>query len=174
MKVSALLFSLNLYLLVVVTLVGGEPSPDKWAVQLPDGDGKALVIDACVQCHTLESTVLKRRDRAGWQKTVNDMILRGAFITPVDAEAIVAYLAAALGRPVNLNRATLEELLRSTSLERTEAEAILRHRNRHGPFRSVDDLREVKELKPERFEKIKGQFSISSPAPPSVSGSKPD
>lgn len=166
-------FALILAVLAALILTEAQQSPDKWIAQLPEREGKALVVDACVQCHTLESTVLQRKDRMGWQKTINDMILRGAFITAAEAEAIVAYLAAALAPSVDLNRATLEEFLRATSLERAEAEAILRYRTRHGPFRSVDDLKKVKELKPERFEKVKNQLTVGPALIPSGSQPKP-
>ena len=152
-----------------------QQTADKWTAQLPEGQGKALLIDACVQCHTLESTVVQRKDRMGWQKTVNDMILRGAFLTPAEAETIVAYLSKVLGPgQVELNHASLDELLRGTPLERAEAEAILRYRNRYGPFRSVEDLKKVKELRPERFDKVKGHLTVLPVSPPRSSKSKPN
>jgi len=164
--------------------VFAQQMADKWIAQLPEGKGKVLVQDACVQCHTLQSTVVQRKDRTGWKKTVNDMILRGAFIMPNEAEAIVDYLSAALGPvkaqapqaktpPLDLNSASLEELLRATPLERAEAEAILEYRRLHGPFRSVDELKGIKALKPERFEKIKAFLAVPSTEPKVPQGSSP-
>ena len=164
--------------------VFAQQMADKWIAQLPEGKGKVLVQEACVQCHTLQSTVVQRKDRTGWKKTVNDMILRGAFIMPTEAEAIVDYLSTALGPvkaqappaktpPLDLNSASLEELLRATPLERAEAEAILEYRRLHGPFRSLDELKGVKALKPERFEKIKAFLAVPSANPRSPKGSSP-
>ncbi len=160
--------------LALLTLVGpalGQSEVGEGTPQLPEGEEKALVEEICTQCHSLESTLRQRKDRTGWQKTVYDMILRGAFITTEEAEAIVNYLSRGLGaEKVDLNSASLEDLLRATPLQPAEAEAILRYRTRHGPFGSLEDLKKIKELKPERFEKIKAHLKVSpatSPAPKS-------
>lgn len=161
--------------LVIVSLCVSalaQSTKERWAAKLPEGEGKALVEEVCVQCHSLESTVLQQKDRSGWQKTVNDMILRGAFITPTEAETIVAYLSRVLGhRGIDVNHASLDELLQGTPLQPAEAEAILDYRNRHGPFRSIEDLKKIKALTPERFQKVKDYLSVLplSSSPPSES-----
>ncbi len=140
---------------------------------LPPGEGQSLVMDVCVRCHSLETSLVERKDQTGWQKTVNDMILRGAFITPEEAKTIIAYLTKTRGR-VDLNRVSLEELLRVTPLQPAEAEAILRYRSHHGHFRSLDELQEVEELTPERIEEIKRYFSVTPVSSSSDSESKPN
>lgn len=46
--------------------------------------------------------------------------------------------------PVNLNTATLEELIELKGVGKAKAEAIIAHRNQHGEFRTIDELTEVK------------------------------
>ena len=69
---------------------------------LPPGDGHDLVAVACSQCHFL-TTIAKIRDGApGWRLYVNNMVLRGAQLTPAEAEKVVDYLALNLGPGINL------------------------------------------------------------------------
>jgi mono/diheme cytochrome c family protein len=69
---------------------------------LPPGDGHDLVAVACSQCHAL-STIAKIRDGApGWRLYVNNMVLRGAQLTPAEADSVVTYLAAKMGPGINL------------------------------------------------------------------------
>lgn len=69
---------------------------------LPPGDGRDLVAVACSQCHYL-GTIAKIRDGApGWRIYVNNMVLRGAQLTPSEIDKVVNYLALNLGPGVNL------------------------------------------------------------------------
>jgi len=69
---------------------------------LPVGDGRDLVAVACSQCHYL-GTIAKIRDgAAGWRMYVDNMVLRGAQLTPPEIETVVNYLALNLGPGANL------------------------------------------------------------------------
>jgi cytochrome c5 len=69
---------------------------------LPAGDGHDLVAVACSQCHVL-TTIARIRDGApGWRLYVNNMVLRGAQLTPAEADKVVEYLALNLGPGINL------------------------------------------------------------------------
>ena len=69
---------------------------------LPPGDGHDLVAVACSQCHVL-TTIAQIRDGApGWRLYVNNMVLRGAQLTPAEADKVVDYLALNLGPGINL------------------------------------------------------------------------
>ncbi len=66
---------------------------------LPDDEGKALILATCVQCHASLNYVLGlRKDSEGWRRSVNDMISRGAQVTPEEAAVITAYLTKHMGR----------------------------------------------------------------------------
>jgi cytochrome c5 len=69
---------------------------------LPAGDGRDLVAVACSQCHYL-GTIAKIRDGAGgWRFYVNNMVLRGAQLTPPEIDTVVNYLTLNMGPGANL------------------------------------------------------------------------
>lgn len=60
---------------------------------LPDDEGKGLILATCVQCHASLGYVLGlRKNSEGWRRTVNDMVSRGAQVTPEESEIIINYL----------------------------------------------------------------------------------
>ncbi len=72
-------------------------------MHLAPGQGLEQVQASCSMCHSLDYIVMNSpfQDRAGWDKTVNKMVkVMGAPITPEDATAIVDYLAATYGKPL--------------------------------------------------------------------------
>jgi cytochrome c5 len=72
------------------------------ASPLPAGDGRDIVAVACSQCHYL-GTIAKIRDgAAGWRIYVNNMVLRGAQLTPAEIDKVVDYLSLNLGPGANL------------------------------------------------------------------------
>jgi mono/diheme cytochrome c family protein len=66
----------------------------RWAKELPAGAGRALVIQACAQCHGLKTVVAQRKTAAGWRRSVNEMMRLGAQLTASESETIANYLAA--------------------------------------------------------------------------------
>ena len=64
-----------------------------WATLLPAGDGKEETRQLCSSCHNLQKTVLSRKTPQEWERSVYDMIARGAQIFPDEAEKIIKYLA---------------------------------------------------------------------------------
>ena len=69
----------------------------------------------------------------------------------------------------DLNCATAIELQQVPGIGPALSASILSYRDRHGPFRRMDDLLEVSGIGPSRLERIRGYFSIpgeaSSPQP---------
>ncbi len=65
---------------------------------LPEGEARNLIFQGCVQCHDLRNTVSQRKSLAGWRRTVNEMIWRGAPLMADEADVITKYLAAGFGR----------------------------------------------------------------------------
>ena len=68
-------------------------SNNHWATLLPGGDGKQETQQLCSSCHNLQKTVLSRKTPPEWERTVYDMIARGAQIFPDEAEQIIKYLS---------------------------------------------------------------------------------
>ncbi len=58
-----------------------------------EGTGEALVRTLCTSCHSVERAVPEGRSRQEWNRTVQDMLSRGAQILSADAEAIINFLA---------------------------------------------------------------------------------
>ncbi len=79
-----------------------SPSFSQSANPLPPGDGHDLVSVACSQCHYLGTIAKIRVGAAGWRVYVNNMVLRGAQLTPAEIDKVVDYLALNLGPGANL------------------------------------------------------------------------
>jgi competence protein ComEA len=57
--------------------------------------------------------------------------------------------------PIDLNRASLEQLEELPGIGPSIGQAIIDHRTRNGPFRSVDDLLDVRGVGPARLEQLR-------------------
>jgi cytochrome c5 len=64
---------------------------------LPQGEGRDLVAVACTQCHALAPILVGREGPAGWKRHVHNMVLRGAQLSPSEADTVIRYLAANFG-----------------------------------------------------------------------------
>jgi competence protein ComEA len=56
---------------------------------------------------------------------------------------------------VDVNRATIPELMALPGMGRTRAAAVVLHRVRHGPFRRLDDLTAVDGIGPITLERLR-------------------
>jgi cytochrome c5 len=63
------------------------------AADLPEGEGKAVVLSVCTKCHGPTNFSTLRMSRTGWEDEVEDMKERGATGTDGDFKRIVDYLA---------------------------------------------------------------------------------
>ena len=64
-----------------------------WAQVPQPENGEQLVRTLCASCHSVERAVPGGRSREGWERTLQDMVSRGARIPSADAETIINYLA---------------------------------------------------------------------------------
>ena len=116
------------------------------------------MLESCTGCHNLKSTVHERKNRAGWNKTVADMVQRGAQLFPEEIEPITAYLAKSFGpdvpKPVNVNTAGREELAKLPNVSSDTAARIVDAREKAGSFKSASELRDALG-KPADFEKYR-------------------
>ena|GEM_PF-1673123 len=76
---------------------GAEGEKGREMQRLPEGAGRALILQVCVQCHDFKVIVSQRKTREGWRRTINEMIWRGAPLLGDEAETITHYLATAFG-----------------------------------------------------------------------------
>jgi cytochrome c5 len=60
---------------------------------LPEGQGKAILLNICTQCHTLDRVKLRGSDRQGWDELLMHMINEGAPLSDEDYPILLNYLA---------------------------------------------------------------------------------
>lgn len=65
---------------------------------------------------------------------------------------------------VNINTASLEELNAVKGIGPSKAKAIVEHREKNGPFKSLDDLKAVKGFGDKSVDKLRGELSVGDAA----------
>src|SRR5215831_14681830 len=83
--------------LTALALGAATPLHAQTASALPPGEGRDLVATACSQCHTLNVIMAGRDGPVGWKKHVYNMVLRGAQLTPREADTVIQYLITNFG-----------------------------------------------------------------------------
>ena len=63
---------------------------------------------------------------------------------------------------VNLNTASKDDLVALPGIGPVKAQAILDYRAAHGPFKSIEQLKDVKGIGAKRFEKLKPELSVAT------------
>ena len=135
------------------------PTKEEWELLFPEGEGKSYVLAICQQCHTLKNVALRREDESSWQSLLRSMNSRGASLYEEDIAIMSGYLAEYFGPkqplleiPLDLNKASLEQLALFPQLTKEEADKILEVGKKKG-FKDIADLRQV--LSDEKISKIK-------------------
>ncbi len=82
----------------VTSLPAGAASTMASNVELPDAEGKPLVVRVCGKCHGVETFVRSRMSRQDWKNEVDNMVARGAVADAREVSAIVDYLTLNLGK----------------------------------------------------------------------------
>jgi len=62
--------------------------------------------------------------------------------------------------PVNVNKATAIELESRLGLKRSQAASVLAYRAKNGDFKSLDDLKKVPQIDPEKIEAKKERITF--------------
>jgi competence protein ComEA len=124
--------------------------------QLPEGPGRAEVESACKLCHEVARSVAPRQDRDAWSHTMQKMVAYGMKIGDREYALILEYLArhfpAEEVPKVNVNTAKAIELEAGLSLRRSQAAALIAWREKHGRFQSLEDLKKVPLIEPDKLE----------------------
>ena len=74
---------------------------------------------------------------------------------------------------ININTATKDELVSLPGIGPAKAQAILDYREAHGPFKTVEELKDVKGIGAKRFEKLKPDLAVTG-ASTAKAAAKPD
>ena len=83
--------------LVAALALAAAPALAQPANPLPPGDGRDIVASACTQCHPLTVILAMRDGPVGWKRHVYTMVMKGAQLTPHDADTLLGYLDANFG-----------------------------------------------------------------------------
>ena len=131
------------------------------AKQLPEGAGRAVTQRLCGACHGFGNFVRRRETRDGWNAVIEDMIRRGAKGEEEEWAEISDYLVAQLSPvKVNVNQAAAEAIADALTLKPDQAQAIVKHREANGPYKSLEDLQKVPSLNASTLEAKKNSIEF--------------
>lgn len=142
--------------LTLITIAAGQEKKS----DLPDGPGKEQLQRVCSSCHELETVTAARRTKGGWQRTIEDMVDRGAEGSDEDMAAILSYLSTFYGR-VNVNAASAEELEKSLDLSAKEAQAIVAYREQNGKINNFEQLQKIPGINADKLQAKRGWIAFT-------------
>ena len=137
---------------------------------LPPGKGKELLNSLCTSCHDLTWPTTSRKDSGEWRQTVRQMLAASdpqiveylgeemelltrylaEYFGPLsptcetlqqDVELRENYLAGKIKSLIDINSASLTDLMRLPIITKAIAETIISYRETHGPFKTKEDLK---------------------------------
>jgi competence protein ComEA len=126
--------------------------------ELPDGKGKDVTQNVCGACHDAGVVANYHNSKDDWQGVIEDMKGRGADGSDEDFQTIVTYLAHYFGPEVNVNKATSMDLQTQLEISAKEAEAIVKYRQDHGAFQTIDNLKKVPGLDMAKIQPLKARI----------------
>ena len=124
---------------------------------LPDGPGKSALLKVCSDCHGPEAAVGQLKTREEWSKTLDEMAANGAQGTDEEWNAILEYLDRHFSL-IFVNKADASELAKTLDVADGDGQAIVRYRNDHGRFETIDDLKKVPGLDRAKVDTRKDRF----------------
>jgi len=90
------------------------------------------------------------------------LTMKGKLGKLLSACALLACSLAAIANPVDINRADAQALAEGLNgVGLTKAEAIVEYRSAHGPFRTVDDLAQVRGIGQQTVDRNRDKVTVS-------------
>jgi len=147
LKIVSIRFRPAVRAVLLFAATAAIPLSSMRAQNLPEAPGKAETMKVCSGCHEVTRATSMHLDRAGWQSEMEKMISLGAKGSPEEFESVLNYLTknypAEEVPKVRINSARPIELDAGLTLRRSESAAIVAYRSKHGPFKSIEDLKNV-------------------------------
>jgi competence protein ComEA len=110
----------------------------------------------------LSARIVKYRDRLGGFYSLEQ--LREVYgLQPEVIDSLSKYTFVAKAHSparINLNTATIDELRTHPYMTSNLARAIVAYREQHGRFESVEELKQIKIIKPEQYEKLRPYLGL--------------
>jgi competence protein ComEA len=152
----------DIVLLAAATAVcGAQVSAPKQVSKVParsQAADKADFETVCGACHT-PGMVADIRTAAEWKETVEQMVSLGANGNDEQMEAVMRVLLRTLTK-VNINTAAAEQLPLVLDIGEATARAIVKYRNEHGNFKTLDDLKQVTGINAARLDARKDRVAF--------------
>jgi hypothetical protein len=78
-----------------------EPQSHAPGIELPEGEGKLLLLAACTRCHDLKGLPSYKGywDNTRWRSMIENMVKNGATLNPQQTTVLAEYLAQHFGKP---------------------------------------------------------------------------
>jgi competence ComEA-like helix-hairpin-helix protein len=128
--------------------------------QAPPDPSEAVFVRLCTSCHSADSTInMGRQPRAVWRAVIDEMVMEGMVGADEDVALAEDYLLRQYGK-VNVNKDAAEEISLVLAVPRTQADDIVKYRNAHGPFRTIEALAEVPGLGLKRLQQLKDAIAF--------------
>jgi competence protein ComEA len=136
---------------------------------LPEAPGRDLTVKLCGNCHAADTVASTRHTRDGWREVIDRMVAAGAKGTEQELATVLEYLTtqfpAQEQKALNLNTATAIELESVAGLLRKEAAALIAHREKNGPCKTLEDLKKVAGLDYKKIETRKARLACMPASP---------
>jgi len=130
---------------------------------LPEAPGRDVTVKVCGSCHAAETVGSVRHTPAEWRELIARMVAAGATGTEQELETVFQYVStqfpAQAQKRLDLNSARAVELESIAGLLRKEAAALIAHREKHGPCKTLDDLKNVEGLDYKKIEARKDRLT---------------
>ena len=142
----------------VVAALAQEPPPEA------EAPGREVTERLCNNCHGPENYNSYKNTRREWKVVVEDMVGRGATGTDAEFAQVISFLTAEYGKPLKINEAPVRDLQAAMDLTPDQAQAIVDHRTKNGPFKTVEDVLKVTGIPAERVQEQRKNFVFAPSA----------
>jgi len=107
-----------------------------------DAAGRQTFEQVCVSCHDSKKATEGLRTATEWDMVLEEMVTFGATATDEQFEQVKQYLLRNHGK-VEVNRGRAPEFMPVLGVSASVAEAIVQRRAAQGPFKTIEDLKQV-------------------------------